>query len=74
MTVKGILLASVVSAMCFVSCNNSGKTNAEPTTTDTLTKSIVMKSYISMFEIPAFKVTVLPSQIDSSSSETLGNS
>jgi len=55
MTVKGIILASMVSAMCFVSCNNSGKTNSEVPTQDTLTKSKAenMKSYISMFEIPA---------------------
>jgi uncharacterized protein len=55
MTVKGIILASMVSAMFFVSCNNSGKTNSELPTHDTLTNSKVkdMKSYISMFEIPA---------------------
>jgi predicted enzyme related to lactoylglutathione lyase len=59
MTVKGIILASMVSTMCFVSCNNSGKTNSEPTTTDTLTnsKAINMKSYISMFEIPATDIS-----------------
>jgi predicted enzyme related to lactoylglutathione lyase len=59
MTVKGIILASMVSAMCFVSCNNSGKTNSEPTTQDTLTNSKVkdMKSYISMFEIPATDIS-----------------
>ena len=59
MTVKGIILASMVSIMCFASCNNSGKTNSEPTTTDTLTnsKAINMKSYISMFEIPATNIS-----------------
>jgi uncharacterized protein len=59
MTVKGIILASMVSTMCFVSCNNSGKTNSEPTTKDTLTnsKAINMKSYISMFEIPATDIS-----------------
>ena len=59
MTVKGIILASMVSAMCFVSCNNSGKTNSEPTTQDTLTNSKVkdMNSYISMFEIPATDIS-----------------
>ena len=59
MTVKGIILASMVSAMCFVSCNNSRKTNSEPTTKDTLTnsKAIDMKSYISMFEIPATDIS-----------------
>lgn len=55
MTVKRIILVTIVSAMCFVSCNNSGKTNSEQTTKDTITNSKVkdMKSYISMFEIPA---------------------
>ena len=59
MTVKKIILASMVSAICFVSCNNSGKTNSEPTTKDTLTnsKAIDMKSYISMFEIPATDIS-----------------
>lgn len=59
MTVKGIILASIVSVMCFVSCNNSGKTNSAPTTKDTLTnsKAINMKSYISMFEIPATDIS-----------------
>ena len=59
MTVKRIILASMVSAMCFVSCSNSGKTNSEPTTKDTLTnsKAIDMKSYISMFEIPATDIS-----------------
>jgi hypothetical protein len=59
MTVKGIILASMVSIMCFASCNNSGKTNSEPTTKDTLTnsKGKDMKSYISMFEIPATNIS-----------------
>jgi predicted enzyme related to lactoylglutathione lyase len=59
MTVKGIIVASMVSAMCFVSFNNSGKTNSEPTTKDTLTNSKAkdMKSYISMFEIPATDIS-----------------
>lgn len=59
MIVKRIILALMVSAMCFVSCNNSGKTNSEPSTKDTLTNSKVkdMKSYISMFEIPATDIS-----------------
>ena len=49
----------MVYAMCFVSCNNSGKTDSEPTTKDTLTnsKEVNMKSYISMFEIPATDIS-----------------
>lgn len=56
---KGIILASMVSAMCFVSCNNSGKTNSEAPKQDTLTNSKEenMKSYISMFEIPATNIS-----------------
>lgn len=59
MAVKGIILASLVSAICFASCNNSDKTNSEATTKDTLTNSIEkdMKSYISMFEIPATDIS-----------------
>lgn len=59
MTVKGIILASMVSAMCFVSCNNSSKTNSEASTQDTLrnSKAENMKSYISMFEIPATDIS-----------------
>ncbi|MFN7259447.1 MAG: VOC family protein [Cyclobacteriaceae bacterium] len=59
MTVKRIILGSIVFAMLFVSCNNSGKTNSEPTEEDTLTNSKVkdMKSYISMFEIPATDIS-----------------
>ncbi len=55
MSAKGIILASLVSAFCFVSCNNSDSKNSEAVTKDTLTNSKVkeMKSYISMFEIPA---------------------
>ena len=59
MTVKRIILGSMVFAMCFVSCNNSNKTNSEAPTQDTLTtsKEKDMKSYISMFEIPATDIS-----------------
>jgi hypothetical protein len=59
MTVKRIILGSIVFAMCFVSCNNSGKTNSESNSKDTLTSSKEkdMKSYISMFEIPATDIS-----------------
>lgn len=59
MTFKVIILAGMVSAMCFVSCNNSVKANSEQTTKDTLTnsKAIDMRSYISMFEIPATDIS-----------------
>lgn len=56
---KEIILASLVSAICFVSCTNSDKSNAETLTQDTLTNSKEkdMKSYISMFEIPATDIS-----------------
>jgi predicted enzyme related to lactoylglutathione lyase len=59
MAVKRLILASMLSVMCFVSCNNSDKTNSEAATKDTLTNSKVkdMKSYISMFEIPATDIS-----------------
>ena len=56
---KGIILSTLVSLMCFVSCNNSDKLNSKSTTKDTLTtsKEKDMKSYISMFEIPATDIS-----------------
>lgn len=56
---KGIILTSLVSVLCFVACNNSDKTNSEAVIVDTLTNSKVkdMKSYISMFEIPATDIS-----------------
>ncbi len=39
MAIKGIVIASLVSAVCFVSCTNSDKTNSDATTKDTLTNS-----------------------------------
>ncbi len=44
MAVKGIFLASMVSALCLISCNTNSKVND-------------MKSYISMFEIPATDIS-----------------
>jgi uncharacterized protein len=59
MALKGIILASFVTAICYVSCTHADKTNSEATTKDTLTnsKEKVMKSYISMFEIPATDIS-----------------
>ncbi len=59
MTIKRIILGSMVFAILFVSCNNSGKTNSEIPSQDTLTnsKGKDMKSYISMFEIPATDIS-----------------
>jgi predicted enzyme related to lactoylglutathione lyase len=59
MTVKRIILGSIVISMSFVSCNNSGKTNSESNLKNTLTNSKEkdMKSHISMFEIPATDIS-----------------
>lgn len=59
MIVKRIILASIVSAICFMSCNHSNKTNAETATKDNLenSKQVNMKSYISMLEIPATDIS-----------------
>ncbi|WP_227740350.1 VOC family protein [Salegentibacter sp. BLCTC] len=59
MEAKGIILSSLVSAICFVLYTNSGKTNSQAMGKDTLTnlKAKNMKSYISMFEIPATDIS-----------------
>jgi uncharacterized protein len=59
MTFKGIIMVLLISGLCFGSCTNSNKTNLETPTKDTLTNSKVkdMKSYISMFEIPATDIS-----------------
>ncbi|WP_289024253.1 VOC family protein [uncultured Salegentibacter sp.] len=59
MEAKGIILASLVSAICFVLYTNSGKTKSQAMGKDTLTnlKAKNMKSYISMFEIPATDIS-----------------
>ena len=56
---KKTILTTLVSFIALVSCNNSDKPNAIPNTADTLTTSKVenMKSYISMFEIPATDIS-----------------
>jgi predicted enzyme related to lactoylglutathione lyase len=53
------IIASIFSALCFVSCNNSESKQAVTNSTDTLssTKMNEMKSYISMFEIPATDIS-----------------
>lgn len=59
MIVKRIILAPIVLAMCFMSCKHSDKTNSETATKDNLenSKQVNMKSYISMFEIPATDIS-----------------
>lgn len=59
MPIKRIVLASIISAICFVSCTHSEKANEEAYTKDTVdnSKQKNMKSYISMFEIPATDIS-----------------
>lgn len=59
MAAKRIILGSMFFAWIFVSCNNSDKKISESSTQDTLTnsKGKEMKSYISMFEIPATDIS-----------------
>jgi uncharacterized protein len=59
MALKSIVFAVVGFVMCFASCNNSNRTNSEASAHDTITKSKGenMKSYISMFEIPATDIS-----------------
>jgi uncharacterized protein len=59
MTVKNILFVTAISGLCLVSCTNPNKPNLEAPVTDTLAnyKSNIMKSYISIFEIPANEIS-----------------
>jgi len=59
MAVKNMVFAILLVELCFAFCTNSNKTNSETTTKDTLTNSkpINMKSYISIFEIPATEIS-----------------
>uniref|UniRef100_UPI0040488B72 VOC family protein n=1 Tax=Roseivirga sp. TaxID=1964215 RepID=UPI0040488B72 len=59
MAFKRIVFASVGFVVCFASCNNSNGTKSEALEQDTITnsKGENMKSYISMFEIPATDIS-----------------
>lgn len=59
MTVKNIVFAALFLGLFFDSCTNPNTTNSETTIKDTLinSKPINMKSYISIFEIPATDIT-----------------
>jgi uncharacterized protein len=59
MAVKRIIVASLVCTLFFVSCTHSDKTNSESRPNDTLSNSneTDMKSYITMFEIPATDIS-----------------
>ena len=59
MAVKNIFLAFLFLGLCGVSCTQSNKTESDTSIKDTLTnlKSVKMKSYVSIFEIPATDIT-----------------
>jgi len=59
MAVKNIVFVILLVGLCLASCTNSNKMNSEITTKDALTNSkpINMKSYISIFEIPATEIS-----------------
>jgi predicted enzyme related to lactoylglutathione lyase len=61
MAVKKIVLATVFFGLCFVSCTDVNKTKTEAPTKDTTTtiskQQNNMKSYISLFEIPATEIS-----------------
>jgi predicted enzyme related to lactoylglutathione lyase len=59
MAAKNILFATTLLVICLASCTNHNQTNSETPTKDTLTntKSTNMKSYISIFEIPATEIS-----------------
>lgn len=59
MAVNNTVFVMLLLGLCFASCTNRNKTNSGPTTKDTLTNSKTnnMKSYISIFEIPAMEIS-----------------
>ncbi len=59
MSVKRFCFVTVCMGLCFYSCTNSNKTESLSTVKDTLSnfKSVNMKSYISIFEIPAIEIS-----------------
>jgi uncharacterized protein len=59
MRIKNVLLTTIILGFLLTSCNNSNKTNSEGPTKDTFTNSKEknMKTYISMFEIPATDIS-----------------
>lgn len=59
MAVKNIVFTTVILGLCFASCSVSNKINSEEHVKDTLTINNLnnMKSYISIFEIPATEIS-----------------
>jgi len=59
MRVKAYFFATALLGLCFTSCTNAGKTESKNQTKDIIStnKSNNMKSYISIFEIPATDIS-----------------
>lgn len=59
MSINDTVIATLLVVLCFASCTNSNTANSESTTNDTLSTSNTntMKSYVSIFEIPATDIS-----------------
>ncbi len=57
MIARDIFIVSVLSGLCFASCTNAGKTNVETQNAVEINTSKDMKSFISIFEIPATEIS-----------------
>jgi uncharacterized protein len=55
MSIKKVMLATIVLGCCFASCTNTREQHSGTSGTDTLTTN--MRSYISIFEIPANEIS-----------------
>jgi len=59
MTTKILFFATVLSGFCFASCTNPSNNKSETSAKDTVSinKSNSMKSFVSIFEIPATEIS-----------------
>lgn len=57
MIARGIFIVSVLSGLCFASCTNPGNSNVETQKAVEINKSKDMKSFVSIFEIPATEIS-----------------
>jgi uncharacterized protein len=57
MLARDVFIVSVLSGLCFASCTNPGTTNVETQNAVEINKSKDMKSFISIFEIPATEIS-----------------
>ncbi len=54
---RDIFIVSVLSGLCFVSCTSPGNSNVETQNAVEINKSKDMKSFVSIFEIPATEIS-----------------